>query len=148
MGRNKRFCCRWAHQVEVTRDIFPSDAKLHEEPAMGKKLRKSEKLDLILSELANLSGEVKKLVRDRAAVRDQGVKAKPRSAAKRPKKLAQRTVAGKKPDRDVAPSKSGLVQAPQVPRPTNRTASHALIPPQPQTDAHGSTPAQSSRKPR
>src|SRR5262249_29738885 len=136
-----------AHQVEVTRDIFPSDAKLHEEPVMGKKLRKSEKLDLILSELANLSGEVKKLVRDRAAVADQGVKAKPRSAAKRPKK-PQRTVAGKQPDRDVAPSKVRIGSVPQVPRPTNRTASHALIPPQPQTDAHGSTPAQSSRKPR
>src|SRR5262245_45365384 len=115
---------------------------------MGKKRRKSEKLDLILSELANLSDEVKKIVRDRATVADQGVKVTPRQAAKRPKKPTQRTVAGKKPARDVAPSKSGLVQAPQVPRPTNRTASHALIPPQPQTDAHGSTPAQSSRKPR
>src|SRR5262249_44575237 len=31
---------------------------------------------------------------------------------------------------------------------SNRTASHALLPPQHQTDAHGSTPAQSSRKPR
>src|SRR5215468_3121933 len=101
---------------------------------MGKRLSKSKKLDLILSELANLSGEVKRLVRDRAAVADQGVKAKPRSATKRPKKPPQRTVAGKKPGRDVASSKSGLVQAPRVPRPTNPTASHALIPPQPQTD--------------
>src|SRR5262245_18114087 len=115
---------------------------------MGKKLRKSEKLDLILAELANLSGEVKKLVRDRAAVADQSVKAKPRSGAKRTKKPPQRTVAGKKPDRDVAPSKSGLVEVPQVPPPTNQTASQALIPARPRTDAHGSTPAQSSRKPR
>jgi hypothetical protein len=115
---------------------------------MGKRIRKSEKLDLILSELARLRGEVKKLVRNRGAVADQGMKAKPRSALGRPKKLPERTGVGKKPDRDVAPSKPVLVQAPQVPQPTSRTASHVLLPPQSQTVAHGSTPAQSSRKPR
>ena len=115
---------------------------------MGKKLRKSEKLDLILSELANLRGEVKKLVRDRAAVADQGVKAKFKSAPGRPKKLPKRTGAGNKPDRDVAPSKPVLVQAPQVPQPANRTASHVLFPHQTETGAHASTPAQSPRKPR
>jgi len=47
---------------------------------MGKKLSKSEKLDLILSELAKLRGEVKKLVTDRRVVADQCVKSKPRSA--------------------------------------------------------------------
>ena len=82
---------------------------------MGKQLRKSEKLDLILSELANLRSEVKKLVRGRAVVADQGMKAKPKSAAGRSKKPPKPTGAGKKPDRDVAPSKPGLVQAPQVP---------------------------------
>ena len=115
---------------------------------MGKRLRKSEKLDLILSELANLRGEVNTLVRDRAAVADQGVKAKPRSSPDRAKKLPKRTGAGKKPDRDVAPSKPVLPQAPQVPQPTGRTATHVLLPPQTQTGAHGSTPGQSSRKPR
>jgi len=115
---------------------------------MGKKLRKSEKLDLILSELAILRGEVKKLLRDRAAVANQGMKAKLKSAPGRPKKLPKRTGAGKKPDREVAPSKPVLVQAPQVPQPANRTASHVLLPPQAQTGAHGSTPAQSPRKPR
>jgi hypothetical protein len=89
---------------------------------MGKKLRKSEKLDLILSELAKLRDEVKKLVRDRAAVADQSVKAKPRSAHERPKKLPKRPVAGKKPVKDVAPSKPALVQAAQAPQPTSRTA--------------------------
>ena len=64
---------------------------------MGKKLSKSEKLDLILSELAKLRGEVEKLVTDRGVVADQGVKLKPRSAAERPKKLAKRTGAEKKP---------------------------------------------------
>jgi hypothetical protein len=114
---------------------------------MGKRLGKSEKLDLILSELARLRGEVKKLVRNRAAVADQGMKAKPRSAPGRPKKLPKRTGVGKKPDRDVAPSKPVLVQAPQVSQPTSRTPSHVLVPPQTQTGARGSTPAQSSRKP-
>jgi hypothetical protein len=102
---------------------------------MGKRRRKSEKLDLILSELANLRGEVKKLVRDRAAVADRGMKAKPRSAPGRPKKLPKRSGVGKKPDRDVAPSKPVLVQAPQVSQPTSRTASHVLVPPQTQTGA-------------
>ena len=90
----------------VTRDNFPSDVKLREEPAMGKQLRKSEKLDLILSELANLRSEVKKLVRGRAVVADQGMKAKPKSAPGRSKKPPKRTGAGK-----TAPSKPGLVQA-------------------------------------
>jgi hypothetical protein len=48
---------------------------------MGKKLSKSEKLDLILSELAKLRGEVRKLATDRRVVADQGVKSKPRSRA-------------------------------------------------------------------
>src|SRR5215467_155338 len=102
---------------------------------MGKRLSKSKKLDLILSELANLRGEVKKLVRDRAAVADQGMKAKLRSAPGGPNKLPKRTGAGKKPDGEVAPSKPVSVQAPQVPQPTSRAISHVLLPPQPQTSA-------------
>jgi ElaB/YqjD/DUF883 family membrane-anchored ribosome-binding protein len=90
---------------------------------MGKRLRKSEKLDLILSELSKLKSEVKKLLRDRAAAAHQVVKAKPRSAPERLKKVPKRTGAGKKPVRDVAPSKPALVQAPQVPQPASRTAS-------------------------
>jgi hypothetical protein len=100
---------------------------------MGKRLTKSEKLDLILSGLAKLRGEVRKLVRDA----DQGVKAKPRS-------LPKQTGARKKPDRDVAPSKPVLVQASQVPQSTSRTASK--LPPQ--TAADDTTLAQSSRKSR
>jgi hypothetical protein len=90
---------------------------------MGKKLSKSEKLDLILSELAKLRGEVKKLVTDRGVVADRGVKTKPRSAPGRPEKPPKRMGAEKKPVRDMAPSKPVLVQAPQVPQPTGRTAS-------------------------
>jgi hypothetical protein len=90
---------------------------------MGKKLSKNEKLDLILLELAKLRGEVKKLVTDRGVVADQGVKVIPRSVAERPKKLPKRTGAERKPVRDVAPSKPVMVQAPQVPQPTCRTAS-------------------------
>jgi hypothetical protein len=89
---------------------------------MGKRLRKSEKLDLILSELAKLRAEVKKLLRNRAAVGDQPMKAKPRSAPERTKKLPKRTGAEKKPMRNVAPSKPVLVQAPQVQQPAGRTA--------------------------
>ena len=90
---------------------------------MGKKVSKSEKLDLILSELVKLRGEVKKLVRDRAAVAHQGVKAQPKSKSGRPEKPPNRTGAGKKPNKDMAPSKP-LVQAPQTPnQPTSRTGS-------------------------
>jgi hypothetical protein len=97
--------------------------KLQEEPAMGKKLGKNEKLDLILAELAKLRDEVKKLVRDRAAVANRGVKAKPRSAPERSKKLPEPAGAGKKPYRDVAPPKPVLVETPRGPQPTSRTAS-------------------------
>jgi len=90
---------------------------------MAKRLKKSEKLDLILSELAKLRAEVKKLVRDRAAVADHGVKAKPRSAPERPKKVPKQTGTGKKSVGDAAPSKPALVQAPQVSQPISRTAS-------------------------
>ena len=90
---------------------------------MGKKVSKSEKLDLILSELAKLRGEVKKLVRDRAAVAHQRVKAQPQSKSARPEKPPNRTAAVKKPIKDVTPSKP-LVQAPQMPpQPTSRTGS-------------------------
>jgi len=90
---------------------------------MGKKLSKSEKLDLILSELVKLRGEVKKLVTDRRVVADQGVKSKPRSAAGRRSKPPKQTGTEKKPVRDIAPSKPILVKAAQVPQPTGRTAS-------------------------
>jgi hypothetical protein len=90
---------------------------------MGKRLRKSEKLDLILSELAKLRGEVKKLLRDRAAVAEQLVKVKPRSAAERTEKVPKRTGAGKKPIRDLTPTEPVLVQAPQGPQPVSRTSS-------------------------
>lgn len=89
-----------------------------EEPAMGKKLGKSEKLDLILSELAKLRDEVRKLARDRA------VKSKPRLVQERAKKLPKLAGAGKKQDRDAAPEKRVLVEAPPASQPAGRTASH------------------------
>ena len=100
-----------ARRVRLTRDTL----KLKEEPSMGKKVKKSEKLDLILSELVKLRGEVKKLVRDRAAIADPDVKAQPGAAAARPKELPTRTAAGKKPDKGKASAKPASVQAPQVP---------------------------------
>jgi hypothetical protein len=93
--------------------------KLQEEPAMAKKVRKSEKLDLILSELVKLRGEVKKLVRDRTAGAHQEVKAQPGSASGRPEKPPNRPAAGKKPDKDMAPSKP-LVAPQTSPQPTSR----------------------------
>jgi hypothetical protein len=110
-----------AHSLEMIRDNV--SLKLQEKPAMGKRLRKHEKLDLILSELAKLRGEVRKLVRDRAAVAEQDVKAKPRSAPGRAKKLPKPMGGEKRPDRDVAPSKPVLVETPRAPQPTSRTAS-------------------------
>jgi hypothetical protein len=66
---------------------------------------------------------VKKLVRDRAAVAHQGVKAQPKSQSGRPEKPPNPTAAGKKPNKDMAPSRP-LVQAPQTPpQPTSRTGS-------------------------
>ena len=79
---------------------------------MGKRFKRSEKLDLILSEPAKLRAEVKKLVKNRAAVTDHGVKAKPRSAPERPKKGGGQTDAAKKPVGDVAPSKTGIGSSP------------------------------------
>jgi peptidoglycan hydrolase CwlO-like protein len=90
---------------------------------MGKRLSKSEKLDLILSELAKLRGEIKKLVTDRGAVAERGVKVEIKSAAGRAKKLPKQTAAEKKPASDAASPKPALVQAPQVPQPMGRTAS-------------------------
>jgi hypothetical protein len=77
---------------------------------MGKKHTKSEKLDLILSELSKLKGEIKKLLEDRATVADLGVKAHSKSTpARRSKNVAKQTVAPKKPAKAVAPSKPVLV---------------------------------------
>lgn len=90
---------------------------------MGKRLSKSEKLDLILSELAKLRGEIKKLVTDRGAVAERGVKVEIKSAAGRAKKLPKQTAAEKTPASDAASPKPALVQAPQVPQPMGRTAS-------------------------
>jgi len=85
---------------------------------MGKRLRKSEKLDLILLELAKRRDEVRKLAKPRA------MKPKPRSAQGRSKKLPKLTGAGKKQDSDVAPAKRVLGEPSQAPQPAGRTASH------------------------
>jgi hypothetical protein len=100
--------------MEMIRDSL----KRQKEPAMGKRLRKSEKLDLILSELAKLRDEVRKLARDRT------VKLKPRPAQGRSKKLPKPTGTGKKQDGDEAPAKRVLVEAQQAPQPAGRAAPH------------------------
>lgn len=87
---------------------------------MTKKLKKGEKLDLILSELSDIKDELKKLLEHRTVAK-QGVKARRRLApTPRPKKLAKRTGAPTKPAGDLSAPKPVLVQAAQ---PTSRTGS-------------------------
>jgi hypothetical protein len=63
---------------------------------MKKRLRKSEKLNLILSELSKLKTEIKKLLKHRAVVAGQGVKAKSRSTgARRPKNVPSGAAPGR-----------------------------------------------------
>ena len=112
---------------------------------MGKRLKKTEKLDLILLELAKLRGEIKKLARERAADTNQGVKVKAKSPSRQPRKLPKRTGASKSPDRDETPSRQVLVQTPL--QPTGRTASQEAVL-TPSTVALASAPGPSSRKPR
>jgi len=100
--------------MEAIRDTL----KRQEEPAMGKRLRKREKLDLILLELAKLRDEVRKLARDRAE------KPKPRSAQGRSKKLPKPTGVPKKQDKEAASAKRVLAEAQQASQPAGRTASH------------------------
>ena len=71
---------------------------------MAKKHTKSEKLDLILSELSELKDAVKKLLKEHASDSDQGLKA--RNKVKKP------TVARKKPAKAAGPSKPVLVPTP------------------------------------
>jgi hypothetical protein len=86
-----------------------SEARLQEQPAMGKKHTKSEKLDLILSELSELKGVIKRLLKDHAADTNQGVEARPKSRPAQRGKVKKRTVAQKKPVDAVVPSKPLLV---------------------------------------
>ena len=76
---------------------------------MGKKHTKSEKLDLILSELSELKGVIKKLLKDQATDTDQDVKARSKSTPAQRSKAKKRTVARKKPAGAVVPSKPVLV---------------------------------------
>jgi hypothetical protein len=95
---------------------------LQEEPEMKKRLRKSEKLDLILLELFKLKAEIKKLLKHRAVVADQCLKVKSSSTrARRPKNVPQRSSEGKEPAGDAVPSKP--VQVPQGPQIASRVAS-------------------------
>jgi hypothetical protein len=75
---------------------------------MGKKHTKSEKLDLILSELFELKAIIKKLRDKQAAKPKQGAEARSRpTPAKRAKK--KRADARKKPAATATPSKPVLV---------------------------------------
>ncbi len=70
---------------------------------MAKKLGKGEKLDLILSELSVLRGEVKKLLKQTSAAGEPGLKAPARTARPRlAKKAAKRAAASRKPAKAAA----------------------------------------------
>jgi hypothetical protein len=86
---------------------------------MGKRITKSEKLDLILAELTKLRRDIKKLVEDRAAVADHGVRAKRQPASDKPKK-PQQSSAETKSDGDAAPAKPVSVQSPPEPAPSTQ----------------------------
>jgi hypothetical protein len=77
---------------------------------MGKKHTKTEKLDLILSELSELKGEIKKLRKDRGADTELGIKTQSKSPpAQRGKRATKRPANSKKLNKNVAPSKPVLV---------------------------------------
>jgi hypothetical protein len=78
---------------------------------MGKKHTKSEKLDLILSELSKLKAIVKKLRDEQAASSKQGAEARSKSTPAKRGKIRKRTVARKRPAETVTPSKPVLVPA-------------------------------------
>jgi septal ring factor EnvC (AmiA/AmiB activator) len=85
-------------------------AMLQELPTMGKKHTKSEKLDLMLSEL---KGMIKKLLTEQAADAKQGAKVRSKSTQAPRGKMKKRTAVRKKPPDAVAPSKPAL--APTTP---------------------------------
>lgn len=90
---------------------------------MTKKLKKGEKLDLILSELSDIKDEIKKL--KHRTVAKQGAKPRRQLApSPRPKKVAKRTGAPTKPAVGLSTPKPVLVQAAPPTQPTSRTGSY------------------------
>lgn len=76
---------------------------------MGKKHTKSEKLDLILSELSELKDAVKKLLKEQTAAMGRRVKVRPKATTAQRAKVKKRTGPPKKPAEVVAQSKPVLV---------------------------------------
>jgi ElaB/YqjD/DUF883 family membrane-anchored ribosome-binding protein len=87
---------------------------------MGKKLRKREKLDRILSELSELRDDIKKLLKHDA----EGAKVLSRSVrARRPKAVPKRPGTTAKLAGDATPSKPVLLQTPKSGQTTDRLVS-------------------------
>ena len=91
---------------------------------MTKKLKKGEKLDLILSELSDIKDEIKKMLKHRTVAKQGARPRRPLAPSPRPKKLAKRTGAPTKPTGDLSAPKPALVQAAPPTQPTSRTGSH------------------------
>ena len=79
---------------------------------MGKKHTKSEKLDLILSELSELKDVIKNLLKHHAADTDQGMQARSKSTPAPRSTVKKRTVARKKRAQAGVPTKPVLVSSP------------------------------------
>ena len=89
---------------------------------MGKKLRNSEKLDLILAELTELKSDIKKLLKHDAAGHATKAKSRPKSP-RRPKTTPKQTSDATKPTNEAVPAKPVLVQGPKGSRTAGRIAS-------------------------
>jgi hypothetical protein len=80
---------------------------------MSKRMKKSEKLDLILLELGKVKRELARLNKHNAVETDKGIDVSARSARpKRPNNAPTRTTATKPLAKPVTLSKSVLVEAP------------------------------------
>jgi hypothetical protein len=92
---------------------------------MAKRLRKGEKLDLILGELSELRADMAKLLKRQAEGADPKAGARPRTVRAKPAKKA-RNAAGSNPKTraKLASSKPVLVEAPpdEQPQATSRIA--------------------------
>jgi septal ring factor EnvC (AmiA/AmiB activator) len=95
---------------------------------MAKRMRKSEKLDLILSELSALRSDVAKLAKQHSALSAELASVKPRRApqrpaakpAKKPRAPTKATKANKASQTRKVPV---LVEAESTPHPTSRVSS-------------------------
>jgi hypothetical protein len=86
---------------------------------MTKKLKKGEKLDLILSELSHIKDGIKKLLKQRTVSKQLSKSRRPLAPSPRPKKSAKGIGASTKPAGGRSAPRPVLVQAAPAAQPTN-----------------------------